>query len=410
MAKKDVEKKPVKKDEPVKAKSGTKEERIEIVKKYAKKVLEKYKEYVKCIVMMGSVVRDEFKPKSDIDIFLVLDDTAFNLTNEMLDKIDADLVKITEEIPEAWITIKEGDKEEKICLLSIQPSYTLTEFWDYARVAHPIIYNFIKEGVPIYDTGFFAPVKRLLEMGRIPATREAIESYMEGAPKKLTRAKTVKLLMLAEDCYYAMLNSAQAVLMFMGLAPPVPSKAYDEVMTHLVKPGIIEQQYADWLKEIIDVRKKIEHKEMMEATGAFVDEWIDKADKFVEKMFGLLNALEIRKKEKILERTHEVMIKAAITALKTLKKLPENATDKEVENKIGLPISQAFKKEFVDTKIIEPYYGEIWKKIEGMKKLSDEKKIIEIPDREVYEMREYVRKLIRDLAKFLKEKEISEEK
>jgi predicted nucleotidyltransferase len=455
MAKKDVEKKPVKKDEPVKAKSGTKEERIEIVKKYAKKVLEKYKEYVKCIVMMGSVVRDEFKPKSDIDIFLVLDDTAFNLTNEMLDKIDADLVKITEEIPEAWITIKEGDKEEKICLLSIQPSYTLTEFWDYARVAHPIIYNFIKEGVPIYDTGFFAPVKRLLEMGRIPATREAIESYMEGAPKKLTRAKTVKLLMLAEDCYYAMLNSAQAVLMFMGLAPPVPSKAYDEIMTHLVKTEILPRNlckthgyledilnemkknkidvsklklikddlpicpkcssvlvsdYAEWLKEIIDVRKKIEHKEMMEATGAFVDEWIDKADKFVEKMFGLLNALEIRKKEKILERTHEVMIKAAITALKTLKKLPENATDKEVENKIGLPISQAFKKEFVDTKIIEPYYGEIWKKIEGMKKLSDEKKIIEIPDREVYEMREYVRKLIRDLAKFLKEKEISEEK
>ena len=48
--------------------------------------------------------------------------------------------------------------------------------------------------------------------------------------------------------------------------------------------------------------------------------------------------------------------------------------------------------------------------IEKMKKLSGEKKIMEIPDREVYEMREYVRKLIRDLAKVLKDRGISEEK
>lgn len=395
----------------VEVQPGAKEERLEIVKKFAEKVLQKYGKYVKCIVTMGSVVREEFKPKSDIDIFLVIDDTASSFTGEQLDKIDDDLIKMAEEIPEAWKTFKTPDgKEEKVCLLSVQPLYTLTEFWDYARVAHPIIYNFIKEGMAVYDTGFFAPIKRLLEMGRIPATREAIESYMEGAPKKLTRAKTVKLLMLAEDCYYAMLNSAQAILMFMGSPPPVPSKAYDEVVNQLVKPGILEQQYADWLKEIINIRKKIEHKELMDVSGAFVDEWIDNAEKFVDKMFSLLNALEIRKKEKILERTHEVMYKAAITALKTLHKLPENTNDEDVRKRIGLPVVDAFKKDFVDTKMVETYYLDVWKKIEGMKKLSEERKFAEIPDREVYEMREHVRKLIRDLAKVLKTKEISEEK
>ncbi len=387
----------------------TKEQRMDLVKNYAKKVLEKYGQYIKAIVMMGSVTREEFKPKSDIDIFAVIDDTTFSLTNEMLDKIDADLLKIADEMQDAWITVKTPDgKEEKINLISVQPVYTLTEFWDYARVAHPIIYNFIKEGVPIYDTGFFAPIKRLLEMGKIPATREAIESYMEGAPKKLQRAKTVKLLMLAEDCYYAMLNSSQAVLMFMGLAPPVPSKAYDEIVLHLVKPGIIEQQYADWLKEIIEIRKKIEHKELMDVSGAVVDEWIEKADKFVDKMFGLLNALEVRKKEKILERTHEVMYKAAITAIKSLKKMPENTKDEEIIKMVG-DIPKTFRKEFIDTKLLENYYSDIWDKIEKMKRQADEKKIMEIPDREVYEMREYVRKLIRDLAKVLKDRGISEE-
>ncbi len=372
-----------KKKKKKKEEAETKEKRLEEVKEFAKKVLEKYGKYVKCIVMMGSVAREEFKPKSDIDVFVVLDDTSFKLTPELQEKIDEDMEKIAKKI---------SDK------ISVQPSYSLTEFWDYARVCHPIIYNFIKEGVPIYDTGFFAPIKKLLEMGRIPATREAIESYMEGAPKKLMRAKTVKLLMLAEDCYYAMLNTAQAVLMFMGLAPPVPSKAYEDVKKFLVEPGILEPEYAEWLKEIIEIRKKIEHKELMDVSGAFVDEWIDKAEKFVNKMFSLLNALEIRKREKILERTHEVLHKAAITALKTLKKMPEKKEE----------VPLAFKKEFIDKKLIESYYWDIWKRIEELKKKADEKKINEIPDKEVYEMREYVRKLIRDLARVLKEKEKKE--
>ncbi len=363
-----------------KGKVETREEILDLVKKFSKKVLEKYGKYIKCIVMMGSVAREEFKPKSDVDIFVVLDDTNFKITPEFQEKVDENLEKIANKISEK---------------ISIQPSYTLTEFWDYARVCHPIIYNFIKEGVAIYDTGFFAPIKKLLEMGRIPATREAIENYMEGAPKKLMRAKTVKLLMLAEDCYYAMLNTAQAVLMFMGLEPPVPSKAYEEVKKYLVEPGILEHEYAEWLREIIEIRKKIEHKELTDVSGAFVDEWIDKAEKFVNKMFSLLNALEIRKKEKILERTHEVLYKAALTALKTLKKAPE----KEEE----IPI--AFKKELVDTKLIESYYWDVWKRIEELKKLAEEKKLDKIPDKEVYEMREYVRKLIRELARVLKDKE-----
>ncbi len=392
-------------------KNQTKEQRLEIVKKFSKKVLDKFGKYVKAIVMMGSVARSEFRPTSDIDIFVIIDDTTWKITPELHDQIDEDLEKIADNIPESKIKIEGPDgKEEKINILSVQPSYTLTEFWDYARVAHPIIYNFIKEGVAIYDTGFFAPIKKLLELGRIPSTREAIENYMEGAPKKIMRAKTVKLLMLAEDAYYAMLNSAQAVLMFMGLEPPVPSKAYDEFVKYLVEPGIVEQQYADWLKEIVDIRKKIEHKELMDVSGAFVDEWLDKSEKFVDKMFSLLNALEIRKKEKVLERTHEVMQKAALTALKTLHKLPEESDRDSVEKKLNLSLPDAFKKDFIDSRRVEGYYWNVWKKIEDMKKLVDERKLDKVPEKEINDLREYVRKLIHDLAKILKKSEISEEK
>jgi predicted nucleotidyltransferase/uncharacterized protein (UPF0332 family) len=368
-----------------KKKPKTKSQIEKDVNKLKDRILEKYGDIVKCVIMMGSVARGEFKPTSDVDVFIVVDDTSKKITPEEKAEIDETIEKMANEISPD---------------ISIQPSYTLTEFWDYARVCHPIIYNFIKEGKAVYDSGFFMPIKRLLEMGKIPATREAIESYMEGAPKKLMRAKTVKLLMLAEDCYYAMLNTAQAVLMFMGLEPPVPSKAYGEVKKYLVDPGILDPKYAEWLREIIEIRKKIEHKELMDVTGAFVDEWIDKADKFVEKMFQLLSVLEFRKKEKILERTHEVMYKAAIAALKTLHKLPKKTEE----------VPKAFKKEFVDKKLVESYYWDVWKRIEEMKSLAEKRALDKVPDKDVYKMREYVRNLIRDLAKVLKKKEKSKKK
>jgi len=368
-------------------KSDAKKERMKEVKKFTKKALDKYGDLVKCVVVMGSVARDEFKPKSDIDVFVVIDDTVEPISKQKHDEIDSILDKIAKEVSESKA-------------LSVQPSYTLTEFWDYARVCHPIIYNFIKEGMAVYDAGFFMPIKRLLKMGKIPSTREAIENYMEGAPKKLMRAKTVKLLMLAEDCYYAMLNTTQAVMMFMGLPAPVPNKAYSEVKKYLVEPGILEEEYAEWLKEIIEVRKKIEHKEIMDVKGEFVDEWLEKAEKYIEKMFSLLGALEMRKKEKILSRTQEVMHKAALTSLKSLKKNPED------EEKIPA----TFKKEFIDKKRIDGYYWDVWKRVEDLNERvkSDKKNIKDISEKEVNDMRELVRKMIRDLARVLKENEEKE--
>ncbi|MGC9059094.1 MAG: nucleotidyltransferase domain-containing protein [Candidatus Aenigmatarchaeota archaeon] len=363
--------------------------RIQEAKEFAKRALEKYGNLIKSIVMMGSVVRGDFKPESDIDIIVIIDDTIEELTPEKLDSIDDDLEKIAKSIT---------DK------LSIQPSYTLTEFVDYAKSGHPIVYNFIKEGEPLYDAGFFMPWKRLLKLGKIQGTREAIESYMEDAPKKLARAKTVKLLMLAEDCYYAIVNSTQAVLMFMGLEPPVPSKLYDEVMEYLVKPGILEEEYAKWIKEIVQIRKDIEHKKLLEVKGEFVDQWIERAEKYVDKMFSLLNALEIRKKEKILERTHEVMVKAAATALKALHKLPEDIGVDELEKRLGLSIRDAFKRDFIDANRIEGYYFDVWKRIEDLKKeVIDEKKIENLKGNDVEQLREYVRKLIHELSRSLKE-------
>ena len=201
-----------------------------------------------------------------------------------------------------------------------------------------------------------------------------------------------------------MVNSTQAVLMFMDLEPPAPSKLYDEVMEHLVKPGLLEEEYAKWLKEIVQIRKDIEHKKILEVRGEFVDEWIEKAEKYVEKMFILLNVLEIRKKEKILERTHEVMLKAAATAIKALRKLPENMQIDELEKYLGISIRDAFKRDFIDSRRIKEYYFEVCERIEELKReVIDKKKFYKLKGDEVEQLRECVRKLIHELSRAVKE-------
>jgi len=366
--------------------------RLDEAETFARIVREKYGNLVKSIVLMGSVIKGEFKPESDTDILVILDDTLEDISEKRLEAINDDLEKIAKSISRN---------------LSVQPSYTLTEFTDYARSGHPIVYNFIKEGEPIYDAGFFMPWKRLLKLGRIQGTREAIEGYLEDARAKLRRAKTVKFLMLAEDCYNAMVKSTQAVLMLMGLEPPPPSKLYEETKEHLVKTNLLEESYADWLKEIIQLRKDIEHQKLLEVKGDFVDLWLERSEEYVNKMLELTGALETLKRKKILEKTYEVMIKSAATALKALHKLPENLTVDEVERELGMSIRDAFKRDLIDTKRIREYYFDIWKKVEELKKeVVDEGKISRL--NEVEELRENVRKLIHEISRTLKEENPSE--
>lgn len=65
----------------------------------------------------------------------------------------------------------------------------MTEFWEMARIGHPLLYTIVRDGWALYDTGFFIPTRKLLELGKIPRTIEAITLLMEGAPKKFKELK-----------------------------------------------------------------------------------------------------------------------------------------------------------------------------------------------------------------------------
>ena len=65
-----------------------KKERIDILKKFTKQVLKKYGPLVRSVVLFGSTAREEWKGKSDIDVFVILDDTRQKMTPMIKDRIE----------------------------------------------------------------------------------------------------------------------------------------------------------------------------------------------------------------------------------------------------------------------------------------------------------------------------------
>jgi uncharacterized protein (UPF0332 family)/predicted nucleotidyltransferase len=364
------------------------ETRLKSSEKFKDKILEMFKGYIKAVIVWGSITRGDYTGKSDVDIYIIFDDTKFPLKKfeEIRSKIDNDIYSAASSIDPR---------------LHPQPILALTEFIKGIRYTHPLFFNIIREGYAIHDTGFFIPMRKLMELGEFPITPEAAHMRMDPVPKRVERVKNVKLYMIAEDMYYALLDAAQAVLMYVGVGPPPPKTAANTLRENLVKPGLLEEEYAKMLEDITDFRKKVEHKEIKDISGNEVDEWIAKTEKYVERFEKLLKDLETNRKSFDVQKNYEVMMKASVAALKSLNKMP-----KEPEK-----LSEAFRKYIVEAGLVNPMYSDVFDKVINMKKMLDEKNLEKITDRDVYLNKEYIRRFIEDLRKVIdKPLEVEEEK
>ncbi|MEM5812779.1 MAG: nucleotidyltransferase domain-containing protein [Candidatus Aenigmatarchaeota archaeon] len=381
----EIVKKKSKKEKESEEKERKKIERLrrkkfKLAQMFCDAIIKKYKKIIKAVVVFGSVVRGDLTEKSDIDVLVIIDDTIARFTPEMREAFDIKLYDIAKNISED---------------ISVQPAWTLTEFWDMARIGHPLLYTIVRDGWALYDTGFFIPVRKLLERGKIPHTIEAVELLMESAPKKIARVENVKLYMIAEDLYYAMLNASQAVLMYLGKESPRPKEAVKNVKEYLLSNKLIEKKYVNYLEKIIKFRKDVEHKKIKNISGEKLDKFIEIAKDYVEKMENILTLLQRRKKEEIIKRNYEVMIKAAITGLKIINKLPKDPKE--------LPI--AIKKYLIEEEKLNPFYETVLKKVSSMRRMVDENLVDKIPEREVELMREYVRRFVREIGEVAKKEE-----
>jgi len=233
---------------------------------FSKRLLKEVKGFIKGIVLFGSAARSRQQSK-DIDILVLIDDLDIVVTRELVQGYRIIVKKIVSEVsPKLHIT-----------------TLRYTSFWEYVRAGDPVGVNMLRDGIPLYDTGFFVPLQRLLYTGRIRPSAESMWTYYSRAPTSLQNARW-HLLQAAVDLYWAVIDSSHAALMRLGEVPPSPDHVPELIEEKLVKAGLLHKKYPGILHEFVHLSKNIIHRELKELSGEQFAHYLALAEDYVQTM------------------------------------------------------------------------------------------------------------------------------
>ncbi|MEM5814858.1 MAG: nucleotidyltransferase domain-containing protein, partial [Candidatus Aenigmatarchaeota archaeon] len=285
----------------------------EALKRIASEVLKEYDGLIKAIWIYGSAVRKgEFKPTSDIDMLILLDDITQKATAAKLSEVD-----------DVATGIAKAVKKEMNINIHVQPPKRLSDWWDLLRGGEPFAFTCMRDALPIYDpSGYIEPMRRLLRSGQVHGTWERAQMLLERAPYRLETAKRIFHSEITADLLLAMVESGQAVLMFSGAAPATAPTLGVELRRHFVERKLLEPGYVDMYEDFYEFTKKFEHGEMTKISGKEMDRWIKRAKAFLIRMQELFDVLEALKKKEIIEEAHKESLDAARAALAKVGKKP----------------------------------------------------------------------------------------
>ena len=357
---------------------------IKIAEIHKSMVIKKFEKYIVSYVLAGSLVQGKATAESDIDVFIVVDDTDVKKMTraELKDKLRAIIITMGMEAGE--IT---GIKNK----LNIQV-YILTDFWDNIKEANPIIFTFLRDGVPFYDRGIFMPWKQLLRMGKIKPSAEAIDMYMNSGEQMLKHVKSKIRDIGMEDTFWAILTPSQAALMLYGVPPPTP-KETPELMRQLFvkKEKMLEEKYVKILENNIQVRKDLEHGKSKELSGKEVDVLLENAEDYLKRIKKLFGQIEkIREEESML-----YVYDTVVTVIRDILKL------EGIQRASDLKIVKIFEDEIISKGKIPAKFLRILNSIMKAKKDYDNKKLTKA---EVEKVKKSSQEFIRFMVEYIQRK------
>lgn len=244
---------------------------LELTKEFSNDLKKELHNLLKAVVLFGSAARGAKQEGSDIDVLIILNDLDIVMSKEVL----AGLRVLIENTA--------AKTSEKFHLTLMH----LSEFWDYSRQGDPIIVNILRDGMPVYDSGFFTPMQTLLYEGKIRPSKEAVWVYYLRAPKTIKSAQT-HLLSAIVDCYWAVIDSAHAALMHKGVIPGAPHLVADLLESHFVEKNTLDKKYVKSIRKFYKLAKDVGHHQLTKISGKDIDELIREADDFVKAMKNII--------------------------------------------------------------------------------------------------------------------------
>ena len=264
---------------------------------HKKLIIDILQRYVVAYVLAGSQVKGRSVESSDVDVYVVIDDT--DVKQHTFEELKIKLMDlIISKAMEAKILVN-SNKE-------LHPQvYTLTEFWLAMSESNPIIITFLRDGIPLYDRGMFIAWKQLLLKGIIKPSQEAANKYIIAAENALKEArnklKNMINNLIIEDLAVAMITSAQAVIMDYGLLPGDPKETPEMLKKLFVDRGILNMEYVNILSEVWKMRKDFEYGKVSEYKYEDLMRVFEKAEKFISEMKNIKQIIDKENEKKIID-------------------------------------------------------------------------------------------------------------
>lgn len=290
---------------------------LEVSNVHKDMVLERFEKYIVTYVLAGSVVQGKATPESDIDVFVVIDDTDVKQMSraELKDKLRAIITGMSDEAAQAV-----GVKNK----LNIQV-YILTDFWENVKQANPVIFTFLRDGVPLYDRGIFMAWKQLLEMGRIKPSPEAIDMFMNTGEEMMKKVDNKLKEIGMEDFFWATVTTSQAAIMLYGLPPPTPKETPDVLQDIFVeKEGFLDEEDVETVRSVLSVRKDLEHGKRQSISGAEIDELKEKTKSYLDTSQALFDTIQSAKNEERFEKVYDDLVEATKSAVRAEDASPDD--------------------------------------------------------------------------------------
>jgi len=263
-------------------------------------VLQKFEKYVVSYVIGGSFVRGDVVKESDVDVFVIINDTDVKAMPrlELKERLRGIIYK--------YISEASALAGVKANMLNVQV-YLLTDFWESVKDAHPVIFTFIRDGVPLYDRATFMPWKALLKMGKLKPSPEAIDMFMSMGDNAVKRVKRGLLDLVLNDIYWSVIYPSQALLMLYGLPPPTTKETFKKMKEVFVdKEKMLETKYIKFLEEVtIKYYKGYEHEKIKEIPGKDVDRLLKGTEAYLKRLKELRAQIEKQAQQKTIEQVEK---------------------------------------------------------------------------------------------------------
>jgi len=243
------------------------EKDLKAAQKFAKIVDAKLGDFLKSASLFGSCATAQDGKTSDIDILFVVDDIQHSMTPEVTTHYRSII---------------------EVAARKISPRFhvntlKLSSFWEYCREGDPVVISMLRDGYVLIDKGFFGATQLLLEQGRIRPSREAVWTYYSRSASTLRSARK-HILTACVDLYWAAVDAAHSALMSVGEVPTTPDHIPDLLQRVLVKKGLLDKQYPRIMRELYNLQKGIQHREIKEINGEQYDAYWAETLRFVDAL------------------------------------------------------------------------------------------------------------------------------